>query len=68
MDLCLQGGGDLHMCGSQMDKNIALILGFLYDLLMFSQAFGVNLLWYVCCWRGLLVYSRICLVRPSHWP
>ena len=63
MDLCLQGSGDLHMCGSQMDRNIAhsRILLFLDDLLMFYQAFGVNLsldrCGMFCCWRGLRFYS-----------
>ncbi len=42
MLLCLQGSGDLHMCGSQTDRNIARILVFLDDILMFYQAFGVN--------------------------
>ena len=43
MDLCLQASGDLRMCGSQTDQNIAQILLFLDDLLMFYQAFGMNL-------------------------
>ncbi len=43
VDLCLQVCGDLPMCSSQM------------DCLMFYQAFGVNLMWYVCCWRGLRI-------------
>ncbi len=49
IDLCLQGSGDLHMCGSQKSWNITQILVFLDNLLMFHQAFGVNLMWYVCC-------------------
>ncbi len=55
MNLCLQASADLLMFGSQIDQNIARIL-ILDDLLMFCQAFGVNLVWYVCCWRGLHVY------------
>ena len=43
MDPCLQGSGDLCMCGSQTDQNIAQILPFLDNLLMFYQAVGVNL-------------------------
>ncbi len=44
MELCLQGSGDLRMCGSQRDRNTARILMFLDNLLMFYQAFGVNLM------------------------
>ncbi len=44
VDLCLQGSGDLCMCGSQTDQNIARVLVFLDDLLMFYQAFGMNLM------------------------
>ncbi len=44
MDLCLQGRGDLRMCGSQTGRNTARILVFWGDLLMFYQAFGVNLM------------------------
>ncbi len=43
MDLCLQESGDLRICGSQTEQNIAQILLFLDDLLMFYHAFGVNL-------------------------
>ncbi len=42
VDLSLQGRGDLRMCGSQTDQNITQILLFLDDLLMFYQAFGIN--------------------------
>ena len=35
MDLCLQGSGDLSMCGSQTDRNTARILVFWDDFLMF---------------------------------
>ena len=45
---CLQESGDLRMCGSQTDGNISRILVFLDNLLRFYQAFGVNLMWYVC--------------------
>ena len=48
MDHCLQafflGSGDLHMFVSETDKDIAQILVFLDNLLMFYQAFGVNLI------------------------
>ncbi len=44
MDRCLQGSGDLCMCGSQTDRNIIRILVFLDDLLMFYEAFGVRLM------------------------
>ena len=54
--LFIQGSGNVRMCGSQTDRNIAQILVFLDDLLMFYKAFDVNLIWYVCCWRGLRVY------------
>ena len=47
MDLCLQGGGDLCMCSSQMTLNMARISVFLDNLLMFYQAFCVNLMWNV---------------------
>ncbi len=45
MDLSLQGSGNLLMCGSQMDWNIAWILVF-FDMIffMFYGAFGVNLM------------------------
>ncbi len=52
----LQGSGNLRMCGSQTDRNTARILVFLDDLLMFYQAFGVNLMRYVLCCRGVRVY------------
>ncbi len=32
MDLCLQGSGDLCMCGSQTNQNIIQILLFIGDL------------------------------------
>ncbi len=38
VELCLQGNGDLHMCGDQTDVNIAQIFQFLDDLLVFYQA------------------------------
>ncbi len=50
VDLYIQGSADLRMCRSQMDSKIARILVFLDDLWMIHQAFGVNLLWYVCCY------------------
>ncbi len=43
MDLCLPGSGGLRMCSSQTIRNITHILLFLDNLLMFYQAFGVNL-------------------------
>ncbi len=43
INLCLQGSGDLRMCGSQTDWNITLILMLIGDLLTFHHAFGVNL-------------------------
>ncbi len=49
MDLCLQGSGDLRICGSQMNWNIAKILVFLDFILMPYQVFGVNFMWHVCC-------------------
>ncbi len=49
--------GDSGMCGSQTDRNIARILVLLDDLLMFYQAFGVNLMmWCVFCCRVVRVY------------
>ncbi len=42
VDLCLQGSSDLRLCGSQLDQNIAPILLFLDDPLMFFPALGVN--------------------------
>ncbi len=42
MDLFLQENGDLHMCSSQTEQNIAQILLFLDDLLMFHQTFCVS--------------------------
>ena len=53
---CLQGSGDLRMCSSQKtDRNITQILLFLDDLLMLFQAFALNLMWYISCWRGLCI-------------
>ncbi len=40
------------MCCSQRDHNIA-------GILLFYQAFGANLMWYICCWRGLRVYQGL---------
>ncbi len=57
MDLCLQGSGDLHICGSQTDQNIARILLFLDDLLMFYQPSGVNLSFNRC---GMFVAGGAC--------
>ncbi len=50
-----QGSGDWCMWRSQMDRNIAQISLLFDDLLMSYQAFGVNLMWYFCSWRGLHV-------------
>ena len=58
MDLCLQGSGDLHMRGSQTDQNITRILLFLDDLLIFYQAFGVNLSFNRC---GMFVAGGTCM-------
>ncbi len=52
----LQGSGDLPTYGSHTEQNIVRISLFLDDLLMFYQALGVNLMRYVCYWRGLRVY------------
>ncbi len=51
MDFCLQGSGDLRMCCSQTDLNIAQIYCSSMIFLMFYQA-----MWYVCRWRGLHIY------------
>ncbi len=58
VDLYLQASADLHMCCSQTDRNIAQILLFLGDVLMFYQAFSVRRcpLSDVLCWLGLHVY------------
>ncbi len=42
------------------DWNITQILLFLDDLLMFYQAFGVNLMWYFCCLGGAGAAIRDC--------
>ncbi len=44
IDFCLQESGDLGMCGSQTDWNIARILLLLDDLLRFYQVFDGNLI------------------------
>ncbi len=49
VDLCLQGSGDLRMCGSQTGPEYRSNSVFLDDLLMFYQAFGVNLMRFVNC-------------------
>ncbi len=44
VDVYSLGSGDLHMCGSQMDRNIARILVFLDDL----WCFIMHLVWIWC--------------------
>ncbi len=58
LDVCLLGSADLHMCCSQMDQNIAGILFFLNNLLMFYQAFGLNLSFNHEC--GMFVAGGAC--------
>ncbi len=59
--LCLQGSGDLRMCGSHTDRNTARILMFCTfwdDILMFYLAFGVYLMLYTgFCRRAVRVYQ-----------
>ena len=57
-DFCLLGSADLHMCCSQTDQNIAGILFFLNNLLMFYQAFGLNLSFNHEC--GMFVAGGAC--------
>ncbi len=63
VELFLQGSGDLQMCGSQADQNITHILLFRDDLLMFCEAFGVNLSFNRCdkfVAGGACLSSRYC--------
>ncbi len=79
MDLCLQGGDDLCMCSSQMTLNMARISVFLDhvdNLLIFYQAFCVNLMWnFVAGWactsirdcasiRTYTVHTLLLLLQP----
>ncbi len=53
---------ELVICAScsQTDWNIARILLLLGDRLMFYRAFGMNLMWYVFCWRDFCTSIRDC--------
>ncbi len=62
MDLCLQESVDLWMCAAKRTRT-------------FYQAFGVNLMWYVCCWRACAIRDcasirtyRIRYTGYSQWP
>ena len=54
VDLCLQESGDLNARQPNVVEYCSNFI-FLDNLLMFYQAFGVNLLWYVCSWRSMCI-------------
>ncbi len=72
VDPCLQGSGDLRMCNSQTDRKYCS--NFSASWQSFDVLSGVNLMWYVCCWRGLYVDQEnktvlglLCLFYMTDW-